>query len=383
MVFRVLLALLLVTAATTARADAPVPAATVPRDALDAELAALAALPAERPAEGTAGAAQYLWFDGLCQRISRAAFGILEKHPDDPRRWRAALVLQQRRFQPRFVQSIGADYDTAGEKAVVRDHAAEEAWSARVDALDRQLRAAPDVPDEVREQVEFGDLMQTLMPVYQAVHEKQPVDLAKTEAALKAFLARWPGSESGRGVVPMYIGLVTLATGASENDALGAFADSPNRAARDYVEARRRFFALSKEPIELAFTAIDGRAVDLRLLRGKVVLIDFWATWCGPCIEELPNVKRTYAELHDKGFEVIGVSLDAEKDRKKFIDLVAKEGVAWPQRFEGKGWNDSLARKYTVSGIPAMFLLDQEGRLVSTNARGEKLGQEVRRLLKL
>ena len=125
--------LLLLGSAALVRADAPAPATPASDEPIERDLAALAAMPAERPAPGTAGAAQYLWFDALCQKISAAAFGILEKYPQDPRRWRAALMLQQRRFQPRFVKSIGADYDTAGEAAVVRDHAAEEAWSARVD----------------------------------------------------------------------------------------------------------------------------------------------------------------------------------------------------------------------------------------------------------
>lgn len=361
----------------------PVFAASTAPDSIQTELDAILALTRQRPPEGTAGADHYRWFDGLTRRLGAEAFAFIEKYPTDPRRWRAALILQQRRFHPRFVISIGDDYATAGEKAVVRDTAAEEAWSRKVDELEKTMRAAADVPDEVREQVEFGDLMQVFQPAYRAAAEKQPADVAGVERALTAFLQRWPASESGRGSLPVFVQLKRMTGSADEEQVLAAFADSPNASARDYVRDRLRFFALSKEPFSLAFTALDGREVSLEALRGKVVLIDFWATWCGPCIAEIPNVRDVYAKYHDRGFEIIGVSLDDEKDRSKFIDLVAKEGVTWPQRFQGKGWKDDLAKAYTISGIPAMFLLDADGRLVTTNARGPKLEQEVRRLLKL
>ena len=151
------------------------------------------------------------------------------------------------------------------------------------------------------------------------------------------------------------------------------------------------------KPLELAFTAVDGRPVDLKNLRGKVVLIDFWATWCGPCIAELPNVKRVYADYHDKGFEVIGISLENGKllpgdtpeqtaaklaaAKQVLTDFTAKEKMPWPQHFDGKFWKNELAVQFSIGSIPAMFLLDQEGRVVSTNARGPLLEQEVKRLL--
>jgi thiol-disulfide isomerase/thioredoxin len=353
------------------------------KDPIDQELAALAALQLQEPPAGSKGASHYKWFDQHCQEIGRSAFAILEKYPQDPRRWNAALVLQQRRFHPRFVKSIDDNYAQVEEQAVHRDTGAEKAWSDKVDVVEKALRSASDVPDEVREKLDFSDMMQTIIPYFEAAHNKTPMDIGPLQKTIETFFARWPMSESGRGLLPMFVNLSVSLGHKDEASVLAAFAESPNEPAREYVKTRIRFLALSKEPFELSFTALDGRKVDLKALRGKVVLIDFWATWCGPCIAELPNVKQTYAAYHDKGFEVIGVSLDNERDRKKFIDLVAKEGIAWPQRFEGKGWEDSLAKEYTVSGIPAMFLLDQQGRLVTTDARGEKLGLEIKRLLKL
>ncbi len=326
----------------------------------------------------------YLWFDGVTRKVSAAALQFLEDHPDDPLRWEVALILQQRRFHPRFVISIDEGYPEGGESAVHRDTAKEQAFEAKVAQIELELRAATDAPDHVREQLEFADLNPKFFPAYDAMREGRSPDLSTIEPAFRDFIARWPDSETGRGMLSTFVSLkMATADKPTEEEVLQTFADSPNRHARAYVKDRLRFFELSQAPFELAFTAIDGREVDLAKLRGKVVLIDFWATWCGPCIAELPNVKQVYSDYHDKGFEIVSISLDDAKDRQKFIDLVAKEEVTWPQRFEGLGWNDPLVKTWTVSGIPAMFLLDQDGMLVSTNACGPKLEAEVKRLLKL
>ena len=117
----------------------------------------------------------------------------------------------------------------------------------------------------------------------------------------------------------------------------------------------------------MKFTAVDGREVDLSQMKGKVVLIDFWATWCGPCVREIPSVKKTYDELNSKGFEIIGISMDS--NQAKLEDFLAKNDMPWPQFFDGKGWKTRLAQEHGISSIPAMWLVDKEGNLVDQNAR--------------
>jgi thiol-disulfide isomerase/thioredoxin len=137
--------------------------------------------------------------------------------------------------------------------------------------------------------------------------------------------------------------------------------------------------ALQDVPLELKFTALDGTEVDLAKLRGKVVLIDFWATWCGPCMVELPNVKKVYERLHPLGFEIVGISLD--EDRKKLEAALKNKEVKWPQHFDGKGWEGPLAKRFGITGIPAMWLLDKKGVVKEMNARGEDLGKKIEKLL--
>ena len=120
---------------------------------------------------------------------------------------------------------------------------------------------------------------------------------------------------------------------------------------------------------------LEGKPVSLADYRGKLVLLDFWATWCGPCIAELPNVKEVYEKYHDKGFEIIGISLDTDEAAlRKFI---RENQLPWRQVFDGKRWETPLVQQYGVRGIPAQFLMDREGRVISVKARGERLGDLV------
>ena len=124
----------------------------------------------------------------------------------------------------------------------------------------------------------------------------------------------------------------------------------------------------------------EGKPVSLSSLRGKCVLIDFWASWCGPCLREAPNVKKVYDKYHAKGFEVLSVSID--EDKAKWTDAIAKHHLDWLHVSSLKGWKCPVAQLYKVSGVPAMFLIDRDGKIVSTKARGEVLEQEVSKLCK-
>jgi len=146
----------------------------------------------------------------------------------------------------------------------------------------------------------------------------------------------------------------------------------------------KRLEAVGK-PFDLEFTdAVKGTEVSMKGLKGKVVVIDFWATWCGPCVAEMPNMKKLYAEYKPKGVEFIGVSLDSPKSEgglDKLKDFVAKNEIGWPQYYQGNGWESEFSRSWGINSIPAVFIVDADGKLHSVEARG-KLDTMIPELLK-
>jgi peroxiredoxin len=124
----------------------------------------------------------------------------------------------------------------------------------------------------------------------------------------------------------------------------------------------------------------DGKPVRLSDFRGKYLLIDFWASWCGPCRKENPHVVMAYNQYKDKNFEILGISLDNPGGKQNWLDAIHRDGLTWPQVSDLKGWQNAAALQYNVQSIPQNFLLDPKGVIIAKNLRGDKLTAKLKEI---
>ena len=126
----------------------------------------------------------------------------------------------------------------------------------------------------------------------------------------------------------------------------------------------------------------NDKPVSLSDFRGKVVLVDFWASWCGPCRKENPNVVEAYNKFKNKGFTVLGVSLDRPTDKDKWLKAIEDDKLTWTHVSDLKYWDNEVARQYGIRSIPSSLLIGKDGKILAKNLRGEDLHTELKKLLK-
>ncbi|CAN5672828.1 hypothetical protein BH23PLA1_BH23PLA1_15190 [soil metagenome] len=198
----------------------------------------------------------------------------------------------------------------------------------------------------------------------------------KTMATIEEFVRRAPEDERGAMLLHQAAESFLSSATPEQKKALQerVLKDYPDSGAAKQVQAAMRLTDAVGKPVELSFTdAISGEEVSMEKLRGKVVVLDFWATWCGPCIAELPKMLSIYNEYKDKGVEFIGISLDAPEDQgglDKLKAFVEENELPWLHYYQGNGWESEFSRSWGINSIPAIFVVDQQGNLYSTNARG-------------
>ena len=198
-----------------------------------------------------------------------------------------------------------------------------------------------------------------------------------------SFIKRMPKDARGA----MFLGAVASKTtdatkrGLLEKRIQDEYPESPTAL---QVGAEKRIKEAVGKPFEIAFTdAIKGTEVNSANLKGKVVVVDFWATWCGPCVAEMPNMKKLYAQYKDKGVEFVGVSLDRPREQGGYDLLknyVEKNQIEWPQYYEGKVSATDFANIWGIQSIPSVFAIGADGKLATTEARG-KLEELIPELL--
>jgi peroxiredoxin len=138
--------------------------------------------------------------------------------------------------------------------------------------------------------------------------------------------------------------------------------------------------AIGQPAIDFSQPDAEGKNVYLTSYKGKYVLVDFWASWCGPCRAENPNVARAYSKYKDKGFDVLGVSLDDKKD--KWEAAIQADNLPWTHVSDLKGWKNAAAEQYGIRAIPQNILVDPKGNIIAKNLRGDALEKKLEEVLK-
>lgn len=242
-----------------------------------------------------------------------------------------------------------------------------------------------------------SDKMVVLMKEYQAATPEQRKEKAFSESIDKryeaieseqkavqaAFIKANPTSQVSLDALKAYGGY------APEYAEVGPVFDGlsdkvkTSKAGQEYAKVLASVKATSVGAMAPAFTQADtlGKAVALSDFKGKYVLIDFWASWCGPCRQENPNVVKNFHQFKDKNFTVLGVSLDKPTAKDAWLKAIHKDGLAWTQVSDLKYWENDVAKLYGVRAIPQNFLIGPDGKILAKNIRGEELGKKLGELL--
>jgi peroxiredoxin len=246
--------------------------------------------------------------------------------------------------------SITAQLDTIKEKVMAKAREgkkSESDFSQEIKALDELFE---------KNQSQKTDELASVLGFKALLYRSGLQNEEKGKAILEQIKNDFPGTKSSENAAKALEGLREQAEAQKIFDGLQAGITFPDFSEKD----------------------LDGKPLSIADYKGKVLLVDFWATWCGPCRAELPNVKKVYDAYHAKGFDVLGISLDSDEEKLK--SFLKENEMPWRQYFDGQG-DKKISRKYGITRIPTTFLLDGNGKIIEKDLRGEKLEEAVEKAI--
>lgn len=249
---------------------------------------------------------------------------------------------------------------------------------ARVVAIENEMIADESLSLEERMGMAYNAFQRPLMT---ASRENIGEALVEMRAAYLKFRETFPEADDG---VQLLMELNNYLMQYGDQDERRALLES--QATESTPEKIRMLakdelgkFDLLGKPLDMAFTAIDGSKVDLADLKGKVVLISYWATWCPPCVQGIPTLQAAYDKFHDRGFEILGISLDYQKE--KLTNFLREGDIKWPHFYDEENEANRFAEQYGIVATPTYWLVDKKGNLRSLAVNTARLDDEVAKLL--
>jgi len=284
--------------------------------------------------------------------VRTAAEEFIQRYPNDARFWDAKLLQLQASADLASLEGNHlppSEYEAKLNQVVTATNASQQARAdARIGLIEHHFRSRDR-------------------------SDKNAETAAALDGEIEAFQKDFPGDERSEQLLLLRAKLNEKSDPAKAEALLRQAARSKDPELAQMAQVQVNMKDLRSKPLELKFTALDGSTVDLGALRGKVVVIDFWATWCGPCVVEMPKMVSTYKKYKDRGFEIVGISLDHNKE--KLLQFMQQKGVTWPQYFDGKGWENEISSRYGIDGIPVVWIVDKKGFVRDTEGRADLVAQ--------